>query len=254
MIIAGLTGGIGHGKTTFANCLAAQAKTTRHFESWEIIAEVATGLREASPRHPAPDDVEAINEWLLPLVDSVSTCTHTVTSFEDLKLTPERVAAHPENYQKLFEYLRTIKNDPVLAGTEINADTKEQFRGLLQWLGGYLVAVIGNGVWYDEIVRRITYLQNQGYELVTVGGVRYPGDAERLRNAGGSILEINRPSLPMKDAADITERQRALIKPDTIITNDGTLEQLAELAAVVYRDLRIHDLKAAYQATAIVAA
>lgn len=251
MIIAGLTGSIHHGKTTFAGLLADQAHSALHFESWELIAEVAGALHREAGSHPDPADLDAVNDWLLPLPEIVDTYMHTPVKYADIRLTPARLQKHPEHYQKLLEYLADVQADAALIDTDITADTKEQFRPLLQWLGGFLVIVAGPGIWYDEIVRRLNNLRTQGYELVTIGGVRYPGDAERLRNAGGIILQIERPALPETDSTDLTERQRSLIKPDAVIMNDGSLEDLAERAEAVYKDLCFRQLKPEYGATAV---
>lgn len=251
MIIAGLTGGIGHGKTTFAQLLAQSCTASVHFETWEIVAEVATALHYEHTGHPNPDDLDAINECLLPLPDVVKLHTHTDISFENIRLTPERLAAHPEHFEKLFEHLRNVQANPDLIHEEITEANKEKFRPLLQWLGGYLVAIGGNGIWYDELIRRITHIKNNGYELVTVGGVRYPGDAERIRNAGGSILSIQRPQMPEQDTQDLTERQRALIKPDSVVLNDGSLEDLTACARLVQRDLSLRQLKPEYSASSV---
>ena len=249
MIIAGLTGGIGHGKTTFANLLAANCRSTAHFESWELVAEVGIALRNENDLHPAPDDINSINDWLHALPDMVSWHVHAELEFEDIRLTPERLQKHPEHYQKLLEYLKLIADKPELANVDITAANKETFRPLLQWLGGYLVARVGPGVWYDEIVRRIALWRNSGTELVTVGGVRYPTDAERLRNAGGMIIEIERPNLPELDQHDITERERNNIDADSIIYNNGTLEDLTICAAKVYEDLKLRQLQKSYTAS-----
>ncbi|CAN5117757.1 hypothetical protein BH09PAT3_BH09PAT3_2570 [soil metagenome] len=250
MIIAGITGSIGHGKTTFANLLADQCNAARHFESWELVAEVASALKDEQPLHPAPDDLDAVNEWLFPLADIVSFHVHTSIEFNDIKLTDARLAKHPEHYEKLFEYLQTIQHQPSLATLPITADSKEAFRPLLQWLGGYLVARAGSGVWYDEIVRRIAHLRTSGCDIVTIGGVRYPGDAERLRNAGAVIIDIQRPELPIQDLLDITERERTLIEPDCLVVNNGTLADLNTCAAVVYEDLSLRQLGDKYTAKA----
>lgn len=249
MIIAGLTGGIRHGKTTFANLLALQSKSSHHFESWELVAEVAAALRAETHVHPSAGNIAAINEWLYPLADLVNLHVHANVSFEDLKLTDELVQAYPEHYTKLFEYLQLIEADPSLADTDITADTKETFRPLLQWLGGYLVAKVGSGVWYDELVRRIAHLRSSGYNLVTVGGVRYPGDAERIRNAGGVIICIERPDLPQQDAQDLTEREREAIQSDAIIVNNATISQLETCARQVYHDLSMRQLQPKYLAS-----
>lgn len=247
MVLAGLTGGIGHGKTTFSRLLAQHAASSAHFETWELVAEVAAALRLENNTHPSPDDMEAVNVWLYPLAELVSLHMHAEIAYEQLKLTQESLKEHPEYYDKLFEYLRAVEATPSLADSEITDETKAAFRPLLQWLGGYLVAKVGSGVWYDEIVRRIAHLRSTGTELVTVGGVRYPGDAERLRNAGGMILEIKRPDLPEQDAKDITERERTLITADSLVINDGSLEDLAHCAAIVYGDLQLRQLQPEYR-------
>jgi hypothetical protein len=248
VIITGITGSIHHGKTTFADLLADQSRSAIHVESWELVAEVANALHGANGLQPAADDIAAINEWLVPLADIVATHMHTRLDFTDIRLTSERLQEHPEYYAKLFDYLRAMAASSELANTDITIETKEVFRPLLQWLGGYLVIVAGSGVWYDEIIRRLTNLRALGYDLATVGGVRYPGDAERLRNAGGIILQIERPNLPTQDARDLTERERSLIQPDAVIRNNGSLEQLAICAKTVYRDLSLRQLYSEYDA------
>jgi hypothetical protein len=249
VIIAGLTGGIGHGKTTFATLLAEQSRASVHFETWELVAEVAAILRDENPHHPDANDIPAINNWLFPLVDAVNLCTHVSISFADLKISDDRLANHPEYYSKLFEYLKAAREHPDRASAELTEETKHFFRPLLQWLGGYLVIVAGSGIWYDELVRRIAHQRSTGCDLVTVGGVRYPADAERLRNAGGVVLEIVRPDLPSTDVRDLTERDRNLICADSIITNNQDLDQLAAVAAVVYQDLSTRQLQPSYSAS-----
>lgn len=247
MIIAGLTGGIGHGKTTFADLLAGQSGHARHVESSELIAEIATSLRSEQLNHPAPDDISAINTWLAPLAEIVRLQVHASIDPADLTLTTKRLAEHPEYFDKLFEYLRQVQTQPSLASVEITNETKEAFRPLLQWLGGYLVIMVGPGVWYDEIIRRIGHLRQ--VDLVTIGGVRYPGDAERIRNAGGYIVAIERPGQATQDATDLTERQRSLITPDATVINDASLAALATCAQQVHTDLGLRQLQKRYLAS-----
>jgi hypothetical protein len=251
VIIAGLTGGIGHGKTTFARLLAHHSRNARHFETWELVAEVATALRSQQLNHPAPDNITAVNEWLYPLIDALAMYMHASITFADFKITPARLERHPERFEKLFEYLRLIERQPELADIDINDDTKDIFRPLLQWLGGYMVIKAGSGVWYNEILRRIAHLQSTGFDLVTVGGVRYPADAERLRNAGGVIICIDRIGQPKRDTKDMTERERSLIEPDCLVRNNDSLRQLAVCANLVYHDLRLHQLQHEYQSQTV---
>lgn len=248
MIIVGITGAIGHGKTTLANFLAKRATSHQHWETWEIVGEVAAGLRNATPLHPASDDIDAINRWLAPLPEILAATVHADVDFATIKLTPERCRRHPENYAKLIEYLDLMRAEPALQAGDITIANKQNFRPILQWLGGYFVVTVDEGVWYDEIVRRIRHAEQAGKQLATVGGVRFPGDAERLRNAGGVIIEIRRPEFGEADRQDLTERERALIIPDSVVINDGSLADLETCSAAVYEDLKIHALKPRYDA------
>lgn len=249
MIIVGLTGGIGHGKTTVAEYLAANTGQHRHWEAADIVTEVANTLRREHPMHPEPDNLAGINSWLTDLADIIATCTHTPADFTQLSLTPDRVKARPENYRKLFEYLRAMQAQPHLQTVEITPDTKRTFRPLLQWLGGYLVKTVNEGIWFDELVRRLRVSATAGLELATVGGVRFPADAERLRNAGGLIIEIKRPAVEDIDTKDITERERSKINVDSRLVNDGTLDQLRRCAAQLYQDIKDRSLKPEYIAS-----
>lgn len=250
MIIVGLTGGIGHGKTTFANLLASQAHSSRHYETWELVAEVATALRDSVQHLPAPNDMPAINRWLSILTDIIAMHLHVIVSYDSLKITERKLSKNPDHYEKLFVYLQAEQDGTIHPHDEITTETKELFRPLLQWLGGYLVIVCSNGIWYDELIRRITHERSHHYEIVTVGGVRYPADAERVRNAGGCVLEVHRPEAGDKDTKDLTERERALIKPDSLINNNGNLSELADCASLVMQDLRLRQLEESYTAQA----
>lgn len=246
MIIVGITGGIGHGKTSFARFLADQAPRHGAWETSEVICEVANGLRHSGLPSPKSSDHAAINDWLTALPAILLATVHLDPGFDKLALRSERLRRSPENYTKLFEYLDLMQAHPELLSADITTENRKLYRSLLQWLGGYLVKVADEGIWYDEIVRRIRLSQGSGNQLATVGGVRFPGDAERLRNAGGSIVEIKRASLQPKDAHDITERERGLIVADTIILNDGSLDQLAHCAAQVFADLELRQLRPKY--------
>lgn len=249
MQIVGVTGSIGSGKTTFAQFLANSAGRSKHFESWQVIAEVANIFRAVTQHHPKSTDIVAINAWLQALPPIVSDVCRKPVEFEQIRLTAVKLREAPDNYAKLLEYLELMASQPELQTVQITEESKETFRSLLQWLGGYFVKTIDTGIWYDEIIRRIRL--ESDLDLATVGGVRFPGDARRITHAGGIIAYIDRPSIGTQDAAEITERERGLIVPDTTIINDAGLPELRSTAAKVWKDLVGSSLVTEYKSSKI---
>jgi hypothetical protein len=245
MIIVGLTGSIGSGKTTFADFLAGQFRHAKHYESWQLIAEVAESLR-SNGAHPDPNDVNAVNAWLMPLPEAIEEICHKRVAFGDIKLDPGVVRDSAE-YTKLFQYLELAQSRPELAEGPIDEARKEDLRSILQWLGGYLAAKCGGDIWYGEIIRRIQ--AESGLELATIGGVRFLADAQCVRQASGMIIAVDRSGWTARDKTDPTERERARIQVDSIVYNDGALTQLQACAQEVASDLKGHNLLAKYRAS-----
>jgi hypothetical protein len=247
MQIVGITGGIGHGKTTFGADLAAHATSAKHFESSDVIIEVANAWRAARGSLPPSSKINDINAWLQTLPEAITQITHVKTDAETLELTFERLVDHPEYYTKLFQYLDELRAEPDMQTGVIDISNKQAHRALLQWLGGYLAKVIDEGLWFDELIRRIRQLSNVA--LVTVGGVRFPADADRIHAVGGVIIEVQRPTVSQADIQDVTERERQDIKADVLIINDSDLEALKRAAAHFYDDLVAGSLQPRYTAS-----
>jgi hypothetical protein len=247
MILLGMTGPIGHGKTTLADALAELEPKTVHFESSLIIAEVANAMHESLTNIPDPYDVEALNNWLRSLPVILLQIVHTHCTFEQLQLDPMEVERHPVEYQKLLLHVENLQRNPQMARQEINRENKEAYRPFLQWLGGYLVQKVDPGIWYNELVRRIKEEQQKGAELVIVGGLRFPSDANILRQAGGVIVKVYRPGHLQNDMLDPTERERENIQVDCTIMSNGTIEDVKKHAAVFLEDIKHHQLKHIYQ-------
>jgi hypothetical protein len=246
MKLVGITGGIGHGKSTLAADLAACSPKSQHYESSGIIIEVINAWRAANPPFPADSGIEQINRWLLTLPMALKSVVHTTASQPDLRLTTERLNSYPEHYSKLLDYLLLARDNKQLQKEQITAENKRDHRALLQWLGGYLPKMIDEGIWFDEIIRRVGDLKD--IQLATVGGVRYVADAERVKRAGGVIVEVNRSAHDEQDRVDVTERERAMLKPDTRVLNSASLAALQFCARRLYDDLQNGQLQPQYDA------
>jgi hypothetical protein len=236
MIIVGLTGAIGSGKTTFGNMLGAQSKHHLHLESSTVIAEVANDLRLHNT-YPLPNtaDISAVNQWLSTLPKILEDRVHRRVDWDAIKLSGHKIEQQSDNYRKLFEYIDLLQAQPALRSGSITTDNKSTHRALLQWLGGYLAKQVSGDIWYRELIER--GLAKGDVDLLTLGGVRFPADAECIWQNHGLIIELQRPSQAIQDAADITERERSLIQPNTIVSNNGTIEQLEATAHRVYADM-----------------
>jgi hypothetical protein len=245
MILVGISGAIDHGKTSLAEFLKAATPSASHLESSDVVIEVANALRNSGPT-PRADSVLAILSWLQALPAILLTYTHTTITFEALNINAERIASAPQEFGTLLGYLRIMELQPELATKPINSSNKDDFRMLLQWLGGYLAKNVSGTLWYDEIVR---LAHATGNDFVIAGGVRFLEDAACIRNAGGFILNVVRPTLGEQESQDITENERALISPDCVVVNDSSLEALKMVADQIYIDLTNGTLQPSYQAS-----
>lgn len=252
MVLLGITGPIGHGKTTFASYLAQQNPQAHQIESSYVISEVADRLNKffvwESPRQ---QDILSVNRWLAHLPAIVSAVTHAHIGVDDVTLTEQDIVNRPQDYEKLWDYLNAAHKNPEITSEYITSYNKEAYRPLLQWLGGFLVKHVDEGIWYNELVRRATEAQAYGCQLFIIGGVRFPGDAKILRKAKGIIIEIQRPGLDEPDMKDPTERERHSIQPDVVVINNGSLEQLLDASLRLYQDIAKNKLKEKYYAASV---
>jgi energy-coupling factor transporter ATP-binding protein EcfA2 len=248
--VLGITGAIGSGKTTFATALASVEPRSSVYESGQIVIELANQFNQALASEMsfelAANDTELVNQALIWFCESIAEQLHQDVTWSQLALTAHRLAMHPQYYEKLFVYLKHAKADSTLVKQSINSSNKQQYRPLLQWLGGYLVATVGKTIWFDEIFRRIDRY-DADKRLVIITGLRYPSDAHIVRQHNGRIIEVSRPGSKVRNG-DITEANRADIVVDTTVINNGTLEQFTNLAERLYSDIVSNTLAKTYKA------
>jgi hypothetical protein len=246
MIIIGLTGPIGHGKSSFAETLLKLEPNSLHFESSQIIIEVANAMHKALTDIPDAYNVNALNNWLHCLPPILNEVVHIECQFKQIELQQPVIEQHPIEYQKLILHVENLARNPDLMKQTITAENKETYRPLLQWLGGYLVQKIDAGIWYNELMRRIKAAGTAGAKLCVVGGLRFPSDAAILRANGGLIVSMSRPGHLQSDTLDPTERERQNIKPDCTILNNGTLADLQIFASHFLADLANKKIERSY--------
>lgn len=247
--LLGITGAIGSGKTTFASCLANVVSDHAHYETWHVVAEVAAAFNQALKAELAYETtttpLDLANQVLIWLPDAISEHLHHDVVWNQLAITKHDTLTRPELYEKLFTYLDTVSKKPALLDTPLTADTKEQFRPLLQWIGGYLIAKLSKTIWYDELLRRID-LHHPTASLVVIGGVRHTSEAETVRAHGGKIIGVERPGVG--ESTDVTESERTDIQPDITVHNNGSPEQLQTVAETLINDLAAGHPQASYAA------
>jgi len=247
MNIIGVTGQIGHGKSTFARLVGECAFSYQQFESGQVVTEVANAWQAATKMPPQPTQA-GLNNWISLLPPIMWDIVHAETDKTLLQFTAGDQQQDPSMFDKLYQYAELVQAQPNLLRETITAENKELFRPLLQWIGGYMVKMVNPGVWYDEIVRRIQRSEAEGHDLAIVTGLRFPGDAERILSARGIIVRVIRNDAPDRDQTDPTEREQLTIPYQVTVHNNGSLAELAEAACRLHKDMSQGQMQVAYYA------
>lgn len=249
MTIIGITGAIGHGKSALAEAFLTVEPRSQHLESFYLIAEVVNELIKYLNKVPSATDLASINDWLSRLPDILQTITHLDQKPEPIILNAHTIAANQIEYQKLFAQLDIFRSQTGLLKQKLTEANKSTYRPLLQWIGGYVTTRIDARAWYRELVRRAVRAGEKGTALAVIGGLRFPNDAAVIHEAGGKVVEIQRPVAPQADLQDPTERERAAIQTDCTVINDGSQMQLQSVAGAILADLLTNQLKPQYRAS-----
>lgn len=248
MITIGITGPIGHGKSTFAKTLLEREKQSVHVESSMIISDVANQWLDLLPEEliANPYDLKLLNLWLAALAEVVSSQLRLV-DYKDLEITEQDLKKQPEVYERLFMFVDLIKQGMIKRGTSITEENKDRYRSLLQWLGGYLVRNVHKEIWYGKIEEDIKEAESSGKKLFIAGGVRFPSDANVLRRSNGIIVQVMRKGLIARDSGEFTEASRNKIHIDCNIISDSDVEALVEASNTIYDDILRNNLLSEYR-------
>lgn len=250
MQILGITGAIGHGKTSLAKAFLREIPDSSYTESSLLISEVANKLNwHYITLRPSTKSLSGLNAWLAMLPEILKDVANYQGNIKPVHLTDPQTLTSDPDFIKLAEYLDMVEANHALVMQPINPDTKELFRPILQWLGNYVTKHIDPNLWYSELIRQAKLAEVDGTKLFVIGGVRYPSDAQQIHDAGGKVISIERPNLQTQDAVDPTEAYRSLVTVDSTVINDGLLGTLDGIVLDIWKDLSQDELKPTYQAS-----
>ena len=147
------------------------------------------------------------------------------------------LADEPVRYQEAID----------LGGYEEAKDDYPEVRGILQRLGTESIRALDDGFWLRAGTARIDELRDSSIRRaqgmfdavdtpVVVTDVRYPNEADAIRERGGVIVRILRPGTTTVDGHP-SENALDEYAADRIIVNDGTLAALERHAAALSSEL-----------------
>jgi dephospho-CoA kinase len=114
-------------------------------------------------------------------------------------------------------------------GWETAKRNTPEVRRLLQQLGSEVRKTAEPSYWID-----LTLANLPAFAVVT--DVRYPNEAQAIRERGGMIVQINRPGFePLLEHESETPLQPDLV--DVVIANDGNVEQLHDRVLAALNEL-----------------
>src|ERR1700744_4699532 len=101
MTIFGITGAIGHGKSTLAEAFGQVEPNSRHFESFTLIADVVEAWQRETQKLPNPHDLTEVNNWLTLLPPILAEHVHEMVDVNRLSFTMQDISTNPYQYEKL---------------------------------------------------------------------------------------------------------------------------------------------------------
>lgn len=150
---------------------------------------------------------------------------------------------------RLSDYVGTVGWETAKAVPEV--------RRFLQELGVAVRLHVRADAWVAPVVEEANRLRAPGPDFidlpdgwmerttepgfpVVVTDVRFLNEVQAIRDAGGLIVRIDRPSLPDDGDAHVSEHEWRSVVPDFTVENrDGELDDLRTLAAIIATDAAV---------------
>lgn len=120
-------------------------------------------------------------------------------------------------------------------GWEKAKDLIPEVRRTLQRFGTESIRSLDDQFWIRTAFQRIDALRTNGTPVV-VTDVRYPNEADAIRNASGYLVRIVR-DLPQDGDTHASERAMDDYREHLRVSNNGTQDELEYLAGAVARDM-----------------
>lgn len=220
--VFGFTGEIGSGKTAAARLLheAAAPASGLHVEFSDGVIDLAHGWMER---------IGVVQRVGAAEIDALQQATRSVFGVRVPRAAlSEAPTAELAAYLESFQGLAAEQRD-------ISVATKDLHRPLLQWLGHSYVTHVNPEFWND-VVRAKIENGRAAAALVTVGGVRYPQNADILHEYGGYVVKVIRPDSSSAAQGHTSESGIPDSHVDTHVLNNGSLEHLAESMTQLWND------------------
>lgn len=130
-------------------------------------------------------------------------------------LTPKLPVVAPQRYAELADGVgyTEAKKDP-------------EVRRLLADIGQIARKVIDPDVWTEIARRSVTEVRESGAGVI-ITGIRFPQERHMVEQLGGTLVWVERPSLPAEPSAQhVTETSVNADDFHETVVNDGTLQDL----------------------------
>lgn len=201
--VVGFGGAAESGKTTAANMLVDIAQPTRHFhiEFSDPIMEIGKSLTDGS----VADESDLVDKFY--------------TELQSLQ--PDMPLQRIDGLRLPDAYASNLFNRKFGA---LSAETKQQHRPILEWIGRSAIQSVSPQIWGDIVYTNVLQEQEAGSDLITIGGVRTVADNQVVQNLHGYTVRVLRGDDAV--ARLDTEHELNSWNADFTVRNDRSLDGL----------------------------